>query len=98
MTEVDSHEFTEWMAYNRLEPFGPQRGDLRAAIVAATIANVYRDKKKKPTPFKASDFMPDFDGEYTADVEAMSPEETLEIVRAMHEQFTTLQKTGMLNG
>jgi len=33
-----------------------KKADYRAGIVAATIANVFRDKKQKP--FKPDDFMP----------------------------------------
>jgi len=32
--------------------------DFRAAIIASIIANVNRDPKKKPTPYKPQDFMP----------------------------------------
>ena len=30
--------------------------------MAALIANINRDSKKKPNPFTIDDFMPDFDG------------------------------------
>ena len=71
------------------------RGDLRAGIIAATFANVNRDKKKKPTPFKATDFMPDFEGEYLAE-EEMSEEEMIEFVKSMHERLSGAQKVGIL--
>ncbi|MCH8189083.1 MAG: DUF4035 domain-containing protein [Proteobacteria bacterium] len=54
--ELSDTELHEWMAFYRLEPFGDERADLRAGIVASTIANVNRGKRgraKKPT-----DFMP----------------------------------------
>lgn len=51
-------EFTEWMIYSKLEPFGEERADLRAGIIAANIANAHRDRKKQPKPFTAFDFMP----------------------------------------
>lgn len=42
-----------------INPFlGPERGDLRAGIIASLIANVNRDAKKKPQPFTPVDFMP----------------------------------------
>jgi hypothetical protein len=47
------------MAYADVEPFGPPAAFWQAGIVAATIANVYRDKKKRPAPFVPADFMPD---------------------------------------
>ena len=40
-----------------MDPFGDERADLRAGIVAATVANVNRAKGK---PLSPSDFMPDF--------------------------------------
>jgi hypothetical protein len=58
MREIDSHEFSEWMAYWLIEPFGPEREDMRHGVVAATIANVNRDPKAVPEPFDASDFFP----------------------------------------
>jgi hypothetical protein len=55
LAEISSAELTEWQAYYDLEPFGDMRGDLRAGIVASTIANVMGDPKK---PMSPSDFMP----------------------------------------
>jgi hypothetical protein len=57
---MSSREFAEWIAYYRLEPFGETRADLRAAIVACTIANANRNPKKQRRPFKPADFMPEF--------------------------------------
>jgi hypothetical protein len=45
------------IAYDRLEPIGDERADLRAAITAALIANANRDSQKRPTPFTAEDFL-----------------------------------------
>lgn len=56
--EIDSREFAEWMAYSIIEPFGPEREDQRAGMVAALIANVYRDSKKKSDPYTVEDFFP----------------------------------------
>lgn len=47
-------ELTEWIAYNRIEPIGPQRADLAAGIVASTVANAHRSKGPS---FKPQDFM-----------------------------------------
>ena len=58
MARCDSREFAEWLAYYELEPWGEERADLRAGIVASTIANVHRGKGKA---FQPGDFMPDFD-------------------------------------
>ncbi len=48
------------MAYGQLEPFGEDRADLRAAIIAATVANANRDPKRQRRPFRVEDFMPRF--------------------------------------
>lgn len=53
---MSGNEFLEWMAYERLEPFGPMAADFRAGEICATVANVQR--RKECEPFKASDFMP----------------------------------------
>lgn len=54
----------EWAAFYNLEPFGDARASLNAGVIAATIANVHRDKKKRSRPFLATDFAPfvDTDG------------------------------------
>jgi hypothetical protein len=53
---MDSAEMAEWMAFYRIEPFGEQREDVRAGIVASTIAN-FMQGGKKPKIFTPSDFM-----------------------------------------
>jgi len=50
----------EWMAYENIEPFGDNRGDLRAGIIASTIANANRNPKRRRRAFSAEDFMPKF--------------------------------------
>ena len=45
------------MDYYAMEPWGEQRADLRAGIVASTMANLWRSKGE---PSKPSDFMPEF--------------------------------------
>ncbi len=37
---MSSREFTEWLAYDRLAPFGVERSDINAAIIAMTVARV----------------------------------------------------------
>lgn len=56
--DMTAAEFMEWCAYYTIEPWGEERADLRAAIVAATVANGNRGKKQKP--YKVEDFMPKF--------------------------------------
>lgn len=58
LRRMDSAELSEWIAYHGLNPFGEQRGDLRAGIIASVIANANRGKGTRS--FKPSDFMPKF--------------------------------------
>jgi hypothetical protein len=55
--EISSAEFTEWMAYYKLEPFGDTVADLRHGTACALLANVNRDPKANPDPFNADDFI-----------------------------------------
>jgi hypothetical protein len=55
--EISSAEFTEWMAYYQLEPFGDTVADLRHGTACALLANVNRDPKTHSEPFKADDFI-----------------------------------------
>lgn len=57
LAQMPWSQFRTWLAYRRINPFGEQRGDLRSGIIASTIANCHRDPKRKPTPFRPSDFM-----------------------------------------
>ena len=54
--EISSRQFAEWMSWYANEPFGEQRADLRAAIVAAVMSNRWRGKSERP--LKPLDFMP----------------------------------------
>lgn len=56
---MSSSDIAEAMAYERIEPFGDHRDDMRAALIASTIANCHRGKGKA---FGISDFMLDFSG------------------------------------
>jgi hypothetical protein len=55
---MSSREFSEWMAFYLLEPWGWQMDNWRSALVASTMANTARDTKKKKKPFAIEDFMP----------------------------------------
>lgn len=57
LSEIDSAELTEWIAYYKLEPFGDLVADQRHGIAVSTLANVNRDAKKRPEPYKANDFI-----------------------------------------
>jgi hypothetical protein len=58
---LSASEFAEWLAYNAIDPIGPERADLNAGIIASVIANVNRDPRKQMTAYTAADFMPNYD-------------------------------------
>lgn len=55
---MSSREFTEWMAFYQVEPFGRQAEDLGVGIISATIANANKGKRGKT--YTAQDFMPQY--------------------------------------
>ena len=55
---MSSDEFSEWMAYYSVEPFGREPDDLSVGIISATIANAHKGKSKKS--FKPKDFIPTY--------------------------------------
>ena len=80
--EVSPTEFKYWLAYNTLEPFGDERSDLQAALIASTIANSVRDDKLRPQQYEIADFLLDFSREpkkpqTSAQMEAVLMEATL---------------------
>ena len=93
---INSDEFGWWMAYDRIEPFGEERADLRIAQLCALIANINRSKKCKI--YKVKDFMFDFEGK--ADTVAdrrQPPEEMISIFTsfaAAHNAFLKSRKGG----
>lgn len=59
LESIPSRLFLEWVAYDRIEPFGSWRDDLRTGIIASTVANCARTSKSSKS-FKPSDFIPEF--------------------------------------
>ena len=55
--EISSEEFTEWMAYAALEPFGEHIADLRHGVAVSVLANVNRSAEARPEPYRAEDFI-----------------------------------------
>ena len=45
------------MAFYQLEPFGPVRDNMHAALIATILAESNRDSEKRSDPFEMSDFM-----------------------------------------
>ena len=52
---TDPRQIDWWMAYERLEPFGEERADLRSAMAATATCNLLSSAE---TRFTLSDFMP----------------------------------------
>lgn len=78
LSRMSSAELTEWMAFEKVEgPIGPARGDVQAAVVAMTVANVNRGKRR---PFKLSDFVPTWD----RDSRAQSTDQMIAAVKQMN--------------
>lgn len=56
LARIDSRELAEWAAYYGLNPWGEERADLRAGVIASTVVNSLSEKGG----FKPSDFMPKY--------------------------------------
>lgn len=56
LARMSARQFAEWEAYYAQEPWGELRADLRAGIVASTLANVHR--RARTPAFSPQDFMP----------------------------------------
>ena len=61
LRRIPSRLLSEWMAYYGLEPFGQERENMHAGLVASAVYNVNRDPKKHRKPFGPADFMMEFD-------------------------------------
>jgi hypothetical protein len=48
LRSITAKQLVEWRMFEMLEPFGPEREDLRIASVVATLLNIHRDRTKKP--------------------------------------------------
>jgi hypothetical protein len=77
MAEIDSAEFSEWLAFYQVDPFGEERADLRAGINSAVIANIHRGGGIKA--FTAADFMPQFDRQEVT----QTPEQMMAVMLAV---------------
>lgn len=79
---LSSEELTEWAAFYQIEPFGEYREDLRAGIVASTLANIHA---KKGHSFKPKDFMPVFQ-DAQAPKPAISGEQVVSFFRGLQQR------------
>lgn len=58
LDRMSSREFSEWMAFYSIEPFGEERADLRQALTTSAVANMHQAQTKKPKWTTPKDFMP----------------------------------------
>ena len=80
---LNSREFAEWLAYYNLEPWGEERADLRAGIIAATVANAAPGRRGRT--FQPKDFMP-FTGERAQRQSTQEVEARIRLWVAAHNQ------------
>lgn len=52
---MSAQEFADWQFYAQIEPFGEDRADFRAGVIASTFYNMNRGKNAEA--LKPSDFM-----------------------------------------
>ena len=64
MAEINALDYAEiqlWAAYSQTNPWGEERADYRAGIVASTVANAARSfSTRRGKTFSPKDFMPKF--------------------------------------
>lgn len=48
---IDAAEFSEWMAFEQIDPSGEWRADLRSGMIAATVAVAHGAKDVSPSDF-----------------------------------------------
>lgn len=63
---MSSREFTEWKVFLELE-----KGHLpahRAGVLASLLANIHRDHKRHPNPYRPEDFFPELRDDHTPTV------------------------------
>lgn len=72
-SELTSREFSEWIAFDRLEPIGPLRADFASAQICALVANALRGAGGKT--YAPIDFMPFLDVDDRTDRIVTDPDE-----------------------
>lgn len=59
LSRISSRELSEWLAYERVSgPFGNQRDDYHAAMIAERVHNALRMSKPSGRTLTVDDFMP----------------------------------------
>jgi len=91
---VSSHEISEWQAYEAENGPVYLRPDHSAALVACTLANIHRDRKRHPDPFEMEEFMVGGVPQWEQTPEQMATvfEMTAAVERAREKQLGELPK------
>jgi hypothetical protein len=79
LSEMTWAQLVEWQVYASVDPFEEVRADIRAALIAATIANVHRGKGKPA--FTVKDFLLQFE-------KAADGTQSVEAIKQMLTAFT----------
>ena len=81
---MTAQEFAlHWEEYQR-EPWGDVRVDVAGAVIARTLAEINRDREKRPQPFGLADFLP-FAAQPEADrVEVGSAQDMFDQLNGVH--------------
>lgn len=85
-SKVSAREFGEWMARERMEPRGRERGDIQAALIASVIANANRGRRRGPYTIK------DFLLRWNRKTKRQSVDDMRAIFRQYAELHNSLQK------
>ena len=64
-SDIDSAEFSEWIAFHSIQPFTIDTHEYMLAVIASIIANVNRTKGTKS--YSPEDFMPQYKKERKRD-------------------------------
>jgi hypothetical protein len=74
-------ELTRWIAFSNIEPFGEDRTDLNAAMIAAAIVNVFSSDK-----VELKQFMP----RYGVSPEQIQKENDEKVARSLEAHFKSM--------
>ena len=94
--EINSAEFIEWMAFDRMEPGEPLRGDFRAGMLAAMLINLLGDRKGSPVkPVEAVAFLSnEMENLFDPSASLPKPQEVKVKLRAALSMLSTRMKKG----
>lgn len=81
-SRMSSAEFSEWIEFESLEPFGAMHLEFIGGQVCSTVANVNRDPKHNPKPYAPDDFMPALNAEFTRNKKPVEAPELTEAQKA----------------